>query len=411
MSEQLQRGIKHEDEAQVPGEEEEDDDDDGEEEEEEDDDDDDDDDDGDNLKHIDQSDDNDNDDDDDDDDDEEEDDDDDDNLNHLEHGSSGNQGPPPPHPYYSYPFAYPMPPPPYVAPPPADYLLTGPQNPHSYTDAAAMADPAPDTRRNRGGVTEPFPDKLHRMLNAVEREGLSDVVSFFSHGRAFAIHKTRRFVSEIMPRFFRQSRLTSFQRQLNLYGFRRISQGPDNGGYYHELFLKGRMGLCVNMKRVKVKGQHKLKRDPDTERESLFLFDATHKMTLVRPPLTFAFVPLVANFYAMRPISGSSPAPISPSGIAPSAGYYPPPYFPPPSYPPYTAAQNGTLHYPPYPYYNPYASWAYPPLQGHSPQGGMHDDQLSPGSPMEDPISPIQHHHDPESPDSSQHDETLTESL
>lgn len=112
-----------------------------------------------------------------------------------------------------------------------------------------------------------FPEKLHRMLEAVEREGNSDVVSFFSHGRAFAIHKPRRFVLEIMARFFRQTRLTSFQRQLNLYGFRRISQGPDNGGYYHELFLKGRPGLCVNMKRTKVKGSSKLKRDPDSERE------------------------------------------------------------------------------------------------------------------------------------------------
>lgn len=50
-----------------------------------------------------------------------------------------------------------------------------------------------------------------------------------------------------------------------LSGFRRISQGPDNGGYYHELFLKGRPGLVVNMKRTKVKGQSKLKRDPETE--------------------------------------------------------------------------------------------------------------------------------------------------
>jgi hypothetical protein len=99
-----------------------------------------------------------------------------------------------------------------------------------YTDVSTSVDPAPDTRRNRGGVTEPFPEKLHRMLDNAERERTTDVVSFFSHGRAFAIHKPRRFVQEIMPRFFRQTRLTSFQRQLNLYGFRRISQGPDNGG-------------------------------------------------------------------------------------------------------------------------------------------------------------------------------------
>ena len=36
-------------------------------------------------------------------------------------------------------------------------------------------------------------------------------------------------------------------------------------GYYHELFLKGRPGLSVNMKRMKVKGTAKLKRDPETE--------------------------------------------------------------------------------------------------------------------------------------------------
>ena len=131
----------------------------------------------------------------------------------------------PPYPYHPYPVMYPG---------------HGPANPAVYTDASAMMDPPPDTRRNRGGVTEPFPEKLHRMLDTCEREGLSDVVSFFSHGRAFNIHKPRRFQTEIMPRFFRQTRLTSFQRQLNLYGFQRISQGPDHGGYYHELFLKGR---------------------------------------------------------------------------------------------------------------------------------------------------------------------------
>jgi len=34
----------------------------------------------------------------------------------------------------------------------------------------------------------------------------------------------------------------------------RITQGPDGGAYYHELFLRGRPNLCARMVRQKVKG-------------------------------------------------------------------------------------------------------------------------------------------------------------
>jgi hypothetical protein len=57
-----------------------------------------------------------------------------------------------------------------------------------------------------------------------------------------------------MPNYFRQSKLTSFQRQLNLYGFARLTRGRDAGAHYHELFLRGKGGLAKRMKRTKVKG-------------------------------------------------------------------------------------------------------------------------------------------------------------
>jgi len=128
----------------------------------------------------------------------------------------------------------------------------------SYFDASALQDPDPllvANRRTRGGVTEPFPEKLHRMLQEAEENGEANVVSFFSHGRAFMVQNQVRFVAEIMPKYFRQSRMSSFQRQLNIYGFRRITSGPDTGGYYHELFLKGRPNLAVHMRRVGVHAQ------------------------------------------------------------------------------------------------------------------------------------------------------------
>jgi hypothetical protein len=125
-----------------------------------------------------------------------------------------------------------------------------------YIDASSMADPDPTdlarSRRTRGGVTEPFPEKLHRMLKGVADSGDSDIISFYAHGRAFGVHDPERFVKDVMPNYFKQSRLSSFQRQLNLYGFTRISSGPDTGGYYHELFLQARPTLCVHMRRVGV---------------------------------------------------------------------------------------------------------------------------------------------------------------
>lgn len=58
---------------------------------------------------------------------------------------------------------------------------------------------------------------------------------------------------DIVPLYFRQSRLSSFKRQLNLYGFELINTGPARGGYYHELFVQDRPELCRRMRRVAVK--------------------------------------------------------------------------------------------------------------------------------------------------------------
>lgn len=112
-----------------------------------------------------------------------------------------------------------------------------------------------DTRRMRGGVIEPFPEKLHRLLIEVEVAGRSDVISFIAGGKAFAIHKPDKFFDEIVPQYFRQSRLSSFKRQLNLYGFELINNGPTRGAYYHEMFVKDHPELCRRMRRVAVKLQ------------------------------------------------------------------------------------------------------------------------------------------------------------
>jgi len=107
----------------------------------------------------------------------------------------------------------------------------------------------------RGGVKEPFPLILHKMLASVQESGLSNIISWSTHGRAFKVYKSEAFVNVVLHRFFKQTKITSFHRQLNLYGFRRILKGADSGAYFHEMFLRGKPFLCRAMIRVKVKGQ------------------------------------------------------------------------------------------------------------------------------------------------------------
>lgn len=58
--------------------------------------------------------------------------------------------------------------------------------------------------------------------------------SWLPHGRAFLVHKPDEF-KDLLPRFFKLSKIPSFQRQLNLYGFNRLTRISDRGAYYHEV--------------------------------------------------------------------------------------------------------------------------------------------------------------------------------
>jgi hypothetical protein len=104
-----------------------------------------------------------------------------------------------------------------------------------------------------------FPMKLHEILSSPEYES---IVTWLPHGRAWRVLKPKAFEEKIIPKFFRSSKYASFMRQVNGWGFKRItSPGPDFNAYWHELFLRGLPDLCAKMKRPPAKGQD----DPDTK--------------------------------------------------------------------------------------------------------------------------------------------------
>lgn len=120
----------------------------------------------------------------------------------------------------------------------------------SLPDQSVAQNPA-DKRKS--APFESFPEKLHRILKDAESDGFDDILSFYPNGRSFGVHDPKRFLSEIMPRYFNTARYPSFQRQLNLYGFNKCSIGKDNKGFFHELFVKDEPERCLQIKRKKQK--------------------------------------------------------------------------------------------------------------------------------------------------------------
>ncbi|KAL3916215.1 MAG: hypothetical protein SGILL_005278 [Bacillariaceae sp.] len=137
------------------------------------------------------------------------------------------------------------------------------------TDESDVDDEAAAYRgkpRKPCSTAQTFPMKLHSLLERVEADGHSHIISWQPHGRCFLIHNPKEFADVVLPTYLRQGKLTSFQRQLNLYGFVRLTRGKDAGGYYHELFLRSKNSLVKRMKRTKIKGtKFKAASSPDQE--------------------------------------------------------------------------------------------------------------------------------------------------
>lgn len=94
-----------------------------------------------------------------------------------------------------------------------------------------------------------FPIKMHAILSDPE---LKSIISWDTHGRSFKILRPRDFEAKVLPRFFEHSSMASFQRQVNGWGFRRLTEGDNRNSYYEEHFLRSLPWLCKKMRRPKV---------------------------------------------------------------------------------------------------------------------------------------------------------------
>jgi hypothetical protein len=143
---------------------------------------------------------------------------------------------------------------------------TSPLTGREYYDEQASA--------STGTTAKPFPWILHDMLEDSETEFFDAIVSWFPDGHGFKVHQIGLFAERIIPRYFNQTKYKSFQRQLNFWGFQRVSEIDHRGGYQHNYFVRGRPELCGNMKRVRIKGTGKKRTDPTRNRRSKSILGA-----------------------------------------------------------------------------------------------------------------------------------------
>jgi HSF-type DNA-binding len=115
--------------------------------------------------------------------------------------------------------------------------------------------------------------------------------------------------------WFRHSKYSSFQRQLNIYGFTRIHQGIDKNAYYHDNFIQGDYHRTLQIGRHPIKRIVADRQEPDRNKAPNFYrdkasslapeehsFDAANEMDVrgslvsaAASPVSFALKTLLLN--------------------------------------------------------------------------------------------------------------------
>ncbi|XP_068241977.1 heat shock factor protein 2 isoform X2 [Palaemon carinicauda] len=105
--------------------------------------------------------------------------------------------------------------------------------------------------------TSNVPAFLTKLWRLVDDRQTDDLICWTENGRSFIIQNQARFSRELLPQYYKHNNMASFVRQLNMYGFHKVTSA-DSGGlrvekdemeFAHPAFQQGREDLIENIKR------------------------------------------------------------------------------------------------------------------------------------------------------------------
>ncbi|KAL0711156.1 hypothetical protein Bca4012_018134 [Brassica carinata] len=93
------------------------------------------------------------------------------------------------------------------------------------------------------------PPFLVKTYKVVEDPTTNEVISWNEDGTGFIVWQPAEFARDLLPTLFKHCNFSSFVRQLNTYGFRKVS--TTRWEFSNDMFLKGQRELMSNIRRRK----------------------------------------------------------------------------------------------------------------------------------------------------------------